>query len=195
MAAGVAGALNHLGVEVTTPDEVGDATRRLQRRGARDRGAAGDDLLLRGPGQGLGRGPRPHAVGGLHRARGRAGREHSRWRRDLLRRRQTSPWCLPAPAADAGVRGPKATHARVALWRRLSAEFLGSAFLAMLVIGSGIAAQQLSPGQHRAAAPGERGGHRSRPLRHHLDVRRRLGSPLQPDRVLRRCRLRRLALA
>jgi glycerol uptake facilitator-like aquaporin len=34
----------------------------------------------------------------------------------------------------------------VALWRRLCAEVVGSAFLAMLVIGSGIAAQQLSPG-------------------------------------------------
>jgi arsenate reductase len=34
----------------------------------------------------------------------------------------------------------------VALWRRLSAEFLGSAFLAAIVIGSGIAAQHLSPG-------------------------------------------------
>jgi glycerol uptake facilitator-like aquaporin len=34
----------------------------------------------------------------------------------------------------------------VALWRRLSAEFLGSGFLATIVIGSGIAAQQLSPG-------------------------------------------------
>ena len=33
-----------------------------------------------------------------------------------------------------------------ALWRRLTAEFLGSAFLAALVIGSGIAAQRLSPG-------------------------------------------------
>jgi glycerol uptake facilitator-like aquaporin len=33
-----------------------------------------------------------------------------------------------------------------ALWRRLLAELLGSAFLAALVIGSGIAAQQLSPG-------------------------------------------------
>jgi glycerol uptake facilitator-like aquaporin len=32
-----------------------------------------------------------------------------------------------------------------ALWRRLTAEFLGSAFLAALVIGSGIAAQRLSP--------------------------------------------------
>src|SRR5579859_3787592 len=34
----------------------------------------------------------------------------------------------------------------VALWRRLTAEFLGSAFLAALVIGSGIAAQRMSPG-------------------------------------------------
>jgi arsenate reductase len=33
-----------------------------------------------------------------------------------------------------------------ALWRRLTAEFLGSAFLAAIVIGSGIAAQELSPG-------------------------------------------------
>jgi glycerol uptake facilitator-like aquaporin len=32
-----------------------------------------------------------------------------------------------------------------ALWRRISAEFVGSAFLAAVVIGSGIAAQQLSP--------------------------------------------------
>jgi glycerol uptake facilitator-like aquaporin len=32
------------------------------------------------------------------------------------------------------------------LWRRLLAEFLGSAFLAAVVIGSGISAQQLSPG-------------------------------------------------
>ena len=34
----------------------------------------------------------------------------------------------------------------IALWRRLLAEFLGSAFLAAVVIGSGIAAQRLSPG-------------------------------------------------
>jgi glycerol uptake facilitator-like aquaporin len=33
-----------------------------------------------------------------------------------------------------------------ALWRRLTAEFLGSAFLAAIVIGSGIAAARLSPG-------------------------------------------------
>jgi arsenate reductase len=39
------------------------------------------------------------------------------------------------------------TDAPVPLWRRLLAEFLGSGFLAALVIGSGIAAQRLSPGQ------------------------------------------------
>jgi len=39
------------------------------------------------------------------------------------------------------------SSAPVPLWRRLTAEFLGSAFLAAIVIGSGIAAQRLSPGQ------------------------------------------------
>ena len=39
------------------------------------------------------------------------------------------------------------TSAPAPLRRRLIAEFLGSAFLAALVIGSGIAAQRLSPGQ------------------------------------------------
>lgn len=34
----------------------------------------------------------------------------------------------------------------VVLWRRLVAEFIGSAFLAAVVVGSGIAAQKLSPG-------------------------------------------------
>jgi arsenate reductase len=38
------------------------------------------------------------------------------------------------------------TPGPAALWRRLTAEFLGSGFLAALVIGSGIAAQRLSPG-------------------------------------------------
>jgi arsenate reductase len=36
---------------------------------------------------------------------------------------------------------------RMDLWRRLLAEWLGSALLAAVVIGSGIAAQRLSPGQ------------------------------------------------
>ena len=39
------------------------------------------------------------------------------------------------------------SSAPIPLWRRLLAEFLGSAFLAAVVIGSGIAAQRLSPGQ------------------------------------------------
>ena len=39
------------------------------------------------------------------------------------------------------------TGVPVLLWRRLAAEFLGSAFLAAVVIGAGIAAQRLSPGQ------------------------------------------------
>ncbi|HEX4658068.1 MAG TPA: MIP/aquaporin family protein [Streptosporangiaceae bacterium] len=39
------------------------------------------------------------------------------------------------------------SSAPVLLWRRLLAEFLGSAFLTSVVIGSGIAAQRLSPGQ------------------------------------------------
>jgi glycerol uptake facilitator-like aquaporin len=40
-----------------------------------------------------------------------------------------------------------AVSVAVQLWRRLLAELLGSAFLAAVVIGSGIAAQRLSPGQ------------------------------------------------
>ena len=43
------------------------------------------------------------------------------------------------PSGDQAVRD-------TVLWRRLLAEFLGSAFLAAIVIGSGIAAQNLSPG-------------------------------------------------
>src|SRR5580704_5434756 len=46
------------------------------------------------------------------------------------------------PGQDGGV-----SSAPVPLRRRLIAEFLGSAFLAAVVIGSGIAAQRLSPGQ------------------------------------------------
>jgi Major intrinsic protein len=49
----------------------------------------------------------------------------------------------PVPAA--GDRAGRVTG--VPLWRRLLAELVGSAFLAAVVIGSGIAAQRLSPGQ------------------------------------------------
>ena len=51
------------------------------------------------------------------------------------------------PRCDEGrlPRGRSLTD--VGLWRKLAAEFVGSALLAALVIGSGIAAQQLSAGQ------------------------------------------------
>ena len=41
----------------------------------------------------------------------------------------------------------RVSSAPIVLWRRLTAEFLGSGFLAAVVIGAGIAAQRLSPGQ------------------------------------------------
>lgn len=53
---------------------------------------------------------------------------------------------LLAVETDAKSRGDSHTVSQTALWRRLLAEALGSAFLAAVVIGSGIAAQQLSPG-------------------------------------------------
>jgi glycerol uptake facilitator-like aquaporin len=51
-----------------------------------------------------------------------------------------------APAAERRRRSAEGRASTVVLWRRLVAEFLGSALLAAVVIGSGIAAQNLSPG-------------------------------------------------
>ncbi len=51
-----------------------------------------------------------------------------------------------AEASSATPARPGSAVSDVALWRRLCAELLGCAFLAAIVIGSGIAAQQLSPG-------------------------------------------------
>jgi arsenate reductase len=61
------------------------------------------------------------------------------------------PVNLPDGADAVLLRCPRGRRAGravsgVALWRRLAAEFLGSALLAAVVIGSGIAAQRLSPG-------------------------------------------------
>ena len=53
----------------------------------------------------------------------------------------------PGGGGPACGRGAGAAVNQAALWRRLLAEFLGSAFLAAIVIGSGIAAQRLSPGE------------------------------------------------
>jgi arsenate reductase len=47
----------------------------------------------------------------------------------------------PVPTVGRATRTDEAT-----LWRRVLAELLGSAFLAAVVVGSGIAAQRLSPG-------------------------------------------------
>ena len=76
------------------------------------------------------------------------------------------------------------------LWRRLAAELLGSAFLAAVVVGSGIAAQRPVAGRHRAGVAGERGGDRGRAVRDHFDVRPGVGGPFQPGGVVRRRRVR-----
>lgn len=54
------------------------------------------------------------------------------------------------------------SSAPVLLWRWLTGEFQDSAFLAAVVIGSGVAAQRLSPGQTGSQSR-ERGGDRGRP--------------------------------
>ena len=77
------------------------------------------------------------------------------------------------------------------MWRRLVAEFLGSAFLAAIVIGSGIAAQTLSPGNVGLQLFENAAATAAGLLRHHLDVRPRVRGPLQPGGVLRRRGVRR----
>src|SRR6516225_10773670 len=47
---------------------------------------------------------------------------------------------------NRGARDRSLAVSEIALWRRLLAELLGSAFLATVVVGSGIAAQRYSPG-------------------------------------------------
>ena len=104
---GVAGALNHLGVEVETPEEVQEATRRLAGEGPGPRGPGVDDLLLRRAGQGLGERPRRRPLGGLHRAGRRAGRNRPDRRRHLLcaalRPASSSRW-VPRPLRPAAER-------------------------------------------------------------------------------------------
>ena len=84
---GTIGALNHLGVEVETTDEVMAATRRLSETGLETEARGADHLLLCRPGQGLGERPRRRAVGDLHRSGRRPGRVRPRRRRVLLRSR------------------------------------------------------------------------------------------------------------
>ena len=70
---GMGGALNHLGVEMQDSEEVGRATNRLSGDGLATTEEHETHLLLRRAGQGVGGGPRRHAVGGLHRAGRRPG--------------------------------------------------------------------------------------------------------------------------
>ena len=105
------------------------------------------DVLLRRAGQGVGRRPRRRAVGGLHRpaepthpAESCARLLH---RGRVLRRPGRTGRRRPAGRAATG----RAALNDAALWRRLVAEWLGSALLAAVVVGSGIAAQQLRPGR------------------------------------------------
>ncbi len=130
---GAGGALNHLGVEVATTDEVVQASARLTDEGLAASEQMGTTCCF--------------AV------------QDKVWVEDPTARRGRCTRCSRTPRARQGfgATGPAAQQTRprhvadpsvmpAALWRRLLAEFVGSAFLAALVIGSGIAAQQLSAG-------------------------------------------------
>ena len=204
---GVTGALNHLGVEVSSTEEVHAATRRLSAEGLepdvqdsttccyalQDKAWVNDPdgapwevytVLADAPEEtDLGCSTEGCAPDGVA---GDPDRRHLR----AVGPRQ------PAASHRCRNRFERTTFMNdAALWRRLVAELLGSAFLAAIVIGSGIAAQQLSPGQHRARAVRERGRDGGRALRHHLDVRAGLGGALQPGCLVRRRRLWRPELA
>ena len=64
---GTVGALNHLGVEVESTDEVTAATGRLGEKGLETEVEERTTCCYRRPGQGLGQRPRRCALGGLHR--------------------------------------------------------------------------------------------------------------------------------
>ena len=121
------GSLNHLGVEVPSTDIVAHHLVPSVRPGPGDGDRRRGRVLLRGPGQGLGRRARRRAVGDLHRARRRRD-----LRRHVLRER-----------ARVGAAVLRVIDRSLA--RRATAEALGSAFLVAIVVGSGIFAQRLSP--------------------------------------------------
>ena len=71
---GVAGALNHLGVEVATPDEVATAVDRLSDQGLETEVQEQTTCCFAVQDKVWVRRPRWRSLGGLHRARRRAGR-------------------------------------------------------------------------------------------------------------------------
>ena len=140
---GEPGTLNHLGVEVESTDEVGGRPGPAGRRGAGHRDRGRGRVLLRGAGQGVGRRARRRAVGDLHRARRRrdaAGRAaHRRARGDgraVLRRR--------APESGRAAAADRPCDRSTSRGRRRPKR-VGTALLVAIVVGSGIAAQRLSP--------------------------------------------------
>ena len=136
---GQPGTLNHLGVEVEGTDEVAAATARFRSRGPGHRHRGPGVVLLRPAGQGVGRRPRRRAVGDLHRP-GR--RRHPRRRRPPHGRTRRRRHVL---RIGPRVRRPLLLTT-IPLGRRALAEGLGTGLLVVAVVGSGIAAERLSPG-------------------------------------------------
>ena len=97
--AGVVGALNHLGVEVATPGEVGDASRRLQAQGLETEEQQATTCCYAVQDKVWVAGPRSHAMGDLHGAGGCASREHAT-ATVCVAPQGKRPWLLPSPAAD-----------------------------------------------------------------------------------------------
>ena len=181
---GVAGALNHLGVEVASTDEVAAAGARLVRRGSRHRH----------------RGGRPAATPSRTRCGSRTrtvrpGRSTPCWPTRRRRGRM-------APAAHRGARGDRADG--VLLTQRAMAQ-IHDRRGALAPPHGRVPGQRLPgragdrlrhrrpdavAGRHRTPALRERRGDGSWSLHHHLDVRPRLGRALQPRGLLRRRHLR-----
>ena len=125
------------------------AQRRLRGEGLATTTEDEVELLLRGAGQGVGGRPRRGALGDLHGARRRrdarrvsCGRVEPGGRCRVLRRRHRSRR-----------RGAARRLAGIGSWRAgRRPRPLGTAFLVAIVVGSGIAAQRLSPQDRRACS-------------------------------------------
>ena len=103
------------------------------------------------------------------------------------RTRRRSSWGGDALGDGEGrTRSPGHRHRDLflVLRRRLAAEFLGSGFLAAIVIGSGYRRAAPVPRLHGPGVAGECGGDGGWAVRHHLDVRPRLRRSFQSGRLL-----------
>ena len=158
------------------PRPASPATGSPPRRGQRH-------LLLRRAGQGVGRRPRRCAVGDLHGARRQRDPRRRAAHRRRLRRR------APAPPPTSRRRAPRPSPAaaeRDAVPRpRATAEAVGTGLLVAAVVGSGIAAERLSPDDVGLQLL-ENARHRRGARRAHPGVRAGVGRPLQPGRHPRR---------